>query len=131
MDLILVCDNLNLNVCVFYIIDYSMWPEGSFSLPQSVYDCPQIDQFHWVRSHVSLRQSNKEPNPYSWSLEYHMRGPFGPNHVAINFCSKLNDFLSKEMIQKTPKWPKGSYCIFKLGEQCPTGANHLSNITDD
>ncbi len=97
------------------ISDVSMWPEGSFALPQSVYDCPLTDKFHWVKGQVSLKVTN------SHSLQYHLRGPYGPNHLTIHFCSKLEQFVTFDIKRKTPAWPKGNYCLFKISDECPQG----------
>ena len=99
----------------------SMWPEGSFALPMSVYDCPQTEHFNWIRSKLTLESKTEMETPHQWSVYYHVRGRLDTKYAALHFCSKLSDFITSNVRTAAPKWPPGNYCIFKAGDSCPTG----------
>ncbi len=98
----------------------SRWPEGSYAVPQSIYGCPNNDDFPWVKGHISLTAPHSNPEN-QWSMTYHMRGPFGPRQVALHFCSRLEDYLIEKTRNIAPQWPSGNYCIYRMDVICPTG----------
>ena len=56
--------------------------------------------------------------------EYHVRGPYPSGKLILNFCVKLEGFMSPEIKQTQQAWPSGSYCIFKMGDTCPKGNSY-------
>ncbi len=108
-------------ICTFSIILAALvWPEGSYALPQSIYGCPYNKEFPWVKGHILLTSPKSNP-PYQWSLHYHMRGPIGHHQVALHFCSRLNEYVSEITRNSAPRWPPGKYCVYQMGNSCPSG----------
>ncbi|XP_041480231.1 uncharacterized protein LOC121427751 isoform X1 [Lytechinus variegatus] len=101
------------------------WPSGKYALPQAaVLDqfCPQTNDFTWEDG--LLYQVSKGPNECSSN-----------NHLT-NYCNRQaisnpngkdmrTYYCVKSIAEATPNspwdWMPGVYCIFKVGNECPSG----------
>ena len=105
--------------------ELSLWPEGTYSVPQSVYGCPRTDKFAWIESRTILQLDPTTDMTllHSWSPVYHARGPMGREVLALSFCSKIERYLDERLRAAQLGWPRGSYCIYRMGGTCPRGEN--------
>ena len=89
------------------------WPDGTYSLPETVQGCPS----GWYSG--SRYQDNEDlNNGNSWSpsdLNSYMRMNLGSNFRTY-YCTKT----SVGNVGSSA-WPRGHYCIARYGGTCPTG----------
>ncbi|GFN94188.1 Apextrin-like protein 2 [Plakobranchus ocellatus] len=94
-----------------------LWPRGTYALPQPKNGCPTSGgvgfKAGWRRHHTESTDRNKD----HVSEGNHLQQPVlfresTQNYLYQRFCVKTDS------VSLGPTWPKGSYCINKLGE-CP------------
>ena len=107
---------------------FEQWPEGKYALPRPVYDCPSKSLQNWTagmaKIHLRPRQDNTPAS--SWSTIFHHLGTNQPNEFIMATCASGRDeSAASAPTEKNEKnraaWPKGSYCIYKTGSDCPNG----------
>lgn len=106
-------------ICVYVS---GKWPEGSYALPRSSYDCPVNKWFDWFTASVVLEWENPQ-QPSQWTPGIHILGLYGDNVLSLMTCAKLDDVVSSDVIAADTLWPEGSYCIYQVAEECPPGKN--------
>ena len=76
--------------------------------------CPKATNFQW---HEGTRYHDTQDGDANnaWSTDsYHLAGRAAKNDMEQKFCMKTAPGGSFN-------WPKGQYCIFKKGNNCPKG----------
>ncbi|XP_060571822.1 uncharacterized protein LOC132729999 [Ruditapes philippinarum] len=76
----------------------SVWPPGPYSLPPTIYGCPESESRGWFKSNVNIGK------------------------VVFPFCVKYRNDSTLDQGQ----WIPGTYSIFKAGPSCPTGFEESS-----
>ncbi len=97
-----------------------MWPEGSYALARSVHDCPAHPAIHWFTGSV-VTQWDATLGPSVWTAGLHHLGPYAEDTFAWQTCSKMEAIMPDDVISAQPSWPVGSYCVYKMAAQCPSG----------
>ncbi|XP_033745629.1 uncharacterized protein LOC117331143 [Pecten maximus] len=113
------------------VVGHSQWPRGEYGLPMSTFGCPEEDRFGWKGGYINLTL----PDSYRsqlWNdddeitLEPHIMGPFHTHTMQLNFCLRQTFSLSNDTDEK---WPPGEYCLYKVGNMCPSGDFTEGSIT--
>ena len=106
------------------------WPEGSFALPRPAFDCPAKAVHNWTTGITRIRQVPLSDGSAtsSWSDNFHQLGPYGPWDFTLAVCA-INTDSYLPGAEQTLTWPAGSYCIYKIGRNCPTGLFHAALLT--
>ncbi len=90
------------------------WPLGTYGLPETTSGCPKGKFWHkGTRFH-----DTEDDNPNNlWSDPYDLAGYKNENDMEQKFCMRtLNRITPYDL-----PWPRGQYCIYKKGENCPKG----------
>ncbi|XP_069142289.1 uncharacterized protein [Argopecten irradians] len=103
-------------------IGHSEWPRGEYGLPTSTFGCPEEDRFGWKPGHINLtlpRTSRAQiwNDLLDYTLEPHIMGPFHTHIMQMNFCLRKNLSQSSSTDEN---WPPGEYCLYKVGDTCPS-----------
>ena len=83
-------------------------PGGSYALPQVIEGCDSQMQSGMV--------THKLMDSYAFK-PYLLAGAVTRSSAQLGFC--VSDSHSNYKTNNT--WPAGSYCIYRHGEQCPSG----------
>lgn len=101
----------------------SLWPSGTYGIPEPVTGCPDSSGSTWGRGYTYHDTTDIEPSNKR-SENYHFAGNFSQHGIEQRFCIKSKPEGGSEF------WPDGKYCIYKKGE-CPTGMDEGSISWDD
>ncbi|XP_060084391.1 uncharacterized protein LOC132563668 [Ylistrum balloti] len=100
----------------------SKWPKGEYGLPMSAFGCPEEDSFGWNSGYANLTLPELSSKQL-WNdlddvtVEPHIMGPFHEHIMQLNFCLKQKISLTND---SDKNWPQGKYCLYKVGNTCPT-----------
>ncbi|OWF42800.1 G-protein coupled receptor GRL101 [Mizuhopecten yessoensis] len=109
-------------------IGQSEWPKGEYGLPMSAFGCPEEDRFGWSGGYVNLTLQESSRRQL-WNdlddvtFEPHIMGPFHTHAMQLNFCLKQNVSRENDI---EDSWPPGEYCLYKVGDRCPTEEGHIT-----
>ena len=109
---------------------WKRWPDGDYSIPMSIYGCPEQEINKWSHGYINftmdsdsaqlIRYINGEKMRHQFwdEMNFFLLGPYGKRVIQMNFCSKQT-FNGK---LKGGEWPRGSYAVFSNdGQSCPYG----------
>ena len=122
------CTGVNLffetcTVTLFVFSTAEYWPEGTYGLPQAEHTstnrngCPHPDtcNFTWLDDGFVFFDT-RDTNPHNYfSIPLNLFGLYDSN-IEMHFCIKN----TSSGCEGSRAWPKGCYCIFKVGA-CPAG----------
>ena len=110
------------------------WPAGHYSLPMSVYGCPDPAVNNWLPGYMNVmfkqtidlfetsigRIGWLKPNLWhNYMLNVlELLGPYGAHSIQLNFCTHVhhkNDNFTE--------WPSGQYSVYGTEYDCPSGKN--------
>ena len=105
----------------------SFLPIGHYGLPKPNSGCPQTKgaTIQWTEAFIRVKlQANVTVDV---SPTFHWLGvPWSSGHTGqdgqwlqLYFC--LRDDGSAAAVGKSTEWPKGQYCVFRNGLECPQG----------
>ena len=106
----------------------SRWPQGEYSLPKSVYGCPdkgqESDTWHYGYMKIGFKQTiqlfESSLGEVGWkNTEFgflELLGPYGPHSIQLNFCTRVNGCDNNVTL-----WPSGRYGIYGTKQGCPSG----------
>lgn len=127
-----------INLAWFVFADYekSLWPDGTYVLPTSMFGCPETEAKGWSTSYVNLtlpessqqqEWNMKNPRLLTDIIEPNILGPYYYRALQMNFCVKTPTYFEDtEGNMTSAEWPRGQYCIYSFNETCPPGKNmHL------
>lgn len=117
----------------------SMWPEGTYALPTSIFGCPETAEMGWASAYINLtlpdsaqRQEWNVKNPQLLNdiIEPDILGPYHYRALQMNFCVKTRTYFEEGDTNST-EWPTGQYCIYSFNNTCPQGKkkNSLHSIS--
>lgn len=89
----------------------SIWPSGSYGLPKPSSGCPDNN---WTEG-FRYQDSENVENTNLKSNGSHLSGTVNQHGVRQEFCLHLD--THEERIP----WPRGKYCIYRKGRNCPVG----------
>ena len=89
----------------------SIWPSGSYGLPKPSSGCPDNNWKEGFR----YQDSENVENTNLKSNGSHLSGTVNQHGVRQEFCLHLD--THEERIP----WPRGKYCIYRKGRNCPVG----------
>ena len=97
-------------------------------MPRTAYDCPSHTSFPWLTGKVTLNLKTAE-----WlntSPKFDLMGPATKQTLTLGFCTKIDDLLEEGDYERQMDWPNGSFCIYQVTTECPTGTelNMLSDL---
>lgn len=100
-------------------VNAELWPEGTFGLVSPDSGCPESYGFSWDEGSITFHTSTDFNDDYV-SKSSHFKLPvFLTGHekfVRWHYCSK------RDAVPNMPRmWPKGAYCINRVGGSCPYG----------
>ena len=88
--------------------------------------CPEDKTFSWYTGlRIEELENNQNGNKHSASI--HLMSKIETPYIKRYFCVK-ND---TETDESRPKWPDGTYCIYKKGYFCPQGFHEGYVLWDD
>ncbi|XP_074643506.1 uncharacterized protein LOC141900488 [Tubulanus polymorphus] len=91
------------------------WPRGSYGLPKTKTGCPSGK---WEQGSRYMQVSNR--NQWDETIETHWQSDSINRYwIKQHFCMKSESSDSEK--DTNVNWPAGRYCIFKNGEECPSG----------
>ena len=108
---------------------WKRWPDGDYSIPMSIYGCPEQEINNWIHSFINITLTAQTTIHYikgavedeyiTWQAhDFLLLGPYGSNTVQMNFCSKLS--ISGKL--KGVEWPRGLYAVYSNDRNsCPEG----------
>jgi hypothetical protein len=114
----------------------SMWPEGIYALPTSMFGCPEAEESGWASSFINLtlpdssqRQEWNTKNPLQQNaiMEPNILGPYQHRAFQMNFCLKTHTHFEESDTNSTD-WPGGQYCIYSFNNTCPQGQYILCTL---
>lgn len=89
-----------------------------------MFGCPEPSNYGWTTGYVNLTVDPSYKD-FIWNdddiytFEPHILGPFSSHNLRFNFCIMKQETLDANQTKKA--WPKGNYCVFKAGKNCPNG----------
>lgn len=101
----------------------SVWPTGTYGIPEAVSGCPDSGGPAWGRGYTYHDTADSEP-ANKRSENYHFAGNFSQHGIEQRFCIKDKPEGGSEF------WPEGKYCIYKKGI-CPNAMEEGSITWDD
>ena len=90
-------------------------------------NCPTANGFSWKTGQI-YQDLEDDNNQTTASPNTHLQAVVS-NDVLQFFCIKADDLTAIEKNRK--QWPKGQYCIYKKGSNCPAGMLSGSVLWDD
>ena len=83
-----------------------------------VFGCPSNEQFDWQSGQVLLKSVSGSliGNLTTDTKLLHLLGPYSSQEVTLNLCLRDDAFVGRSI-----EWPRGSYCVLKFKDSCPTG----------
>ncbi|XP_073244994.1 uncharacterized protein [Porites lutea] len=112
--------------CYVEVTESPVWPSGSYALPMTDTGCPEDKKFSWYTGlRIEELESNQNGNKHSARI--HSMSKIETPYIKRYFCVK-ND---TETDESRPKWPDGTYCIYKKGYFCPQGFHEGYVFWDD
>ena len=127
----IVCITVNIVLCAVP----ELWPAGKYALPRPVYGCPSQSLHNWTAgmASIQLRPRQHNASASSWSRNFHHLGTNDPNKFIMTTCATGRDesVTPGPTERKRPAWPKGNYCTYKTGGDCPKGLCNICNTFDD
>ncbi|XP_078341994.1 uncharacterized protein LOC111105682 isoform X2 [Crassostrea virginica] len=106
----------------------SMWPDGTYALPASMFGCPETEDRGWSLSFVNLTLPDsadkqewnmKDPSFLNNIIEPNILGPYYYRALQMNFCVKEDSNVEEEGNRTSIEWPRGQYCIYGFNNACP------------
>ncbi|XP_065938424.1 uncharacterized protein [Magallana gigas] len=107
----------------------SLWPDGTYALPTSMFGCPETEAKGWSTSYVNLTlpESSKQqewnmknPELKTDVIEPNILGPYYYRALQMNFCVKTPTYFeNRESNRTSAEWPRGQYCIYSFNNTCP------------
>ena len=111
------------------------WPQGKYSIPMSIYGCPDQELNNWSHGSYNITIStdytydlegvNETGSKFLWDKsDLLLLGPFGTNTFQINFCTRdksasapdtkhlYEDESGQRIYLELAEWPRGDYGIF-------------------
>ena len=106
------------DIMLFYLnLERVQWPEGNFALLSTIYGCPGSDPQYWLSGYLSIPSTFTSEPVITWSSNVHLQGPYTSRQARLPFCIKDEVFGNR----RVHAWPRGTYCIIKVGDACPHG----------
>ena len=122
------------------------WPEGSYSIPMSIYGCPDQELNNWKHGSFNITLSTEYPYDlmglhenstiFRWKKrDLLLLGPFGEYTFQLNVCTKnkyqhlqdiedgndwgyvYKDGNGNEIYLDVGEWPRGEYIIFDASDR--------------
>jgi len=109
----------------------SLWPQGEYALPASMYGCPEMD---WELRYINLTLPSKsidmfwrssgtcyiydrgERFIFNHTKDLHILGPYSERNIQLNFCVRGNDEVPNRISDL-----RGNFCIYKMEGNCSSG----------
>ena len=109
----------------------SLWPQGGYALPASMYGCPEMD---WELRYINLTLPSKsidmfwrssgtyyiydrgERFIFNHTKDLHILGPYSESNIQLNFCVRGNDEGPNRISDL-----RGNFCIYKMEGNCSSG----------
>jgi hypothetical protein len=103
----------------------SLWPDGTYALPASMFGCPETEDRGWTASYINLTLP-ESAKPQQWNKEnptdvINILGPYYFHSIQMNFCLKIHSNAKDTGNMASTEWPRGQYCIYSLNKECPQG----------
>jgi hypothetical protein len=98
---------------------FQYWPEGSYGLLMPDSGCPNNVGAQWAKGYRRFHTESTDRNYDSVVNLTHLPNPTIERIETDNFMYQY--FCVSKERSPGPAWPKGSYCINRVGGGCPTG----------
>ncbi|KAK6979669.1 hypothetical protein BgiMline_020655 [Biomphalaria glabrata] len=95
------------------------WPEGTYALLSPQAGCPNNVGAIWTTGLVKIHTESTDRNYDQVSTNSHLLAPILERAGTNNFM--YQHFCVSTTLSPGAAWPKGSYCINRKGDKCPTG----------
>ena len=116
---------------------WRQWPDAdrAYSIPKSVYGCPDQTKNQWIEGYMDFRNKLSERavlleetlGPITPEHNLFTIGPFQSDGFRLSFCSKKKRSGLREE-NRDAEWPRGNYAIFHHNWGCPEGRRKVSHV---
>lgn len=95
------------------------WPGGTYALPMPDSNCPNNMGAQWTTGYRKFHTESTDQNHDQISPSSHLKMPALERVGTNNFVYQY--FCVSSSPSSGADWPKGSYCINRVGSACPGG----------
>ncbi|XP_059145207.1 uncharacterized protein LOC131932330 [Physella acuta] len=95
------------------------WPEGTYALLMPQDGCPNNVGAIWTTGFRKFHTESTDRNYDHVSTVNHLRNPILERAGTNNFM--YQHFCVSTTLSPGAAWPRGSYCINRKGDKCPSG----------
>lgn len=95
------------------------WPEGTFALLSSQAGCPNNVGAIWTSGFRKFHTESTDRNYDQVTTNSHLKTPILERVGNNNFM--YQHFCVSSTLSPGAAWPRGSYCINRKGDHCPSG----------